>query len=82
MVSLPFYKHLTDKSPKKNDFSIKKKSAEGDARTAELYSKQRNSGITELVVIDETTQCEKCTEHNAKGKSFCTCGVILQELST
>ena len=37
-----------------------------DARTAELYSKQGNIDIIELVVIDETTQCEKCKEHIAK----------------
>ena len=50
------------------------------ARTAELYSEQGNIDITEFVVIDETKQCEKCKEHNAKGKSFCTGGIILQEL--
>ena len=41
-----------------------------DARKAELYSKPGNTDITELVVIDVTTQCEKCKEHNAKGNSF------------
>ena len=34
------------------------------------------------MVIDEMTRCEKGKEHNAKGKSFCTCGFVLQELST
>ena len=38
-------------------------------RTAELYSKQGNTDITELVDIDETTQCENCKEHDAKQES-------------
>ena len=53
-----------------------------NARTAELYSEQGNTDLKELMVIDETTQCKKCKEHSAKGKSFRTCGVILQEFST
>ena len=80
-IFLSFYKHLTEKSFKKNCFSIKKKGMEVNARTAELYSEQCNTDITELAVIDETTQCEKCKEHNAEGKSFCICGFILQASS-
>ena len=61
---------------------MSKKFTEVNERTAELYSKRGKTGITELVVIDETTRnAEKCERHNAKGKSFCTCGDILQELS-
>ena len=41
-----------------------------DAPTAAVYSEQGNMDITELMVIDEMTQCEKCKEHNAKGMSF------------
>ena len=37
--------------------------------------------IPELVVIDETTQCEHCKEHNAKVKSYRTCGVTLHGFS-
>ena len=32
---------------------------EGDTHTAELYMKQVNTEIIELMIIDETTQCEK-----------------------
>ena len=46
------------------------KGTEVDKRTAALYSEQGNLDITELVVIDETTQCEKCQKHDAKGKCF------------
>ena len=53
----------------------------GTEVTAELCSKQGNTHITEVVVIDEMAQCEVCEEHNAKGKSFCKCGSMLQELS-
>ena len=52
-----------------------------DARTVELYSKQGNTDITELIVIGERTQCEIYEERNAKGTSFRTRRVILQELS-
>ena len=51
------------------------------ARTAEFCSKHGNTDITELVDLDKATQCEKRTENNAEGKSFCTCGIILQRLS-
>ena len=43
---------------------------EVNTRTAELSSEQGNTDFTVLVVIDETTQCGKCKEHNAKGKPF------------
>ena len=46
-----------------------------------LYSKQGNTAITELVVLDELTQCNSCKEQFANGKSFLTCGLMLQELS-
>ena len=36
--------------------------------------------ITELGVIDETTQCEACKAHNAEGKCLCTCGSSLPGL--
>ena len=49
--------------------------------TVDLCSDQGNSDVTELMVIDETTQCENCWEHSAHGMSFCTGGVILQEPS-
>ena len=48
-----------------------------DAHTVELYSEQGNTDITDLVVINKTAQCGNCKECNA----FCTCGVIVQELS-
>ena len=52
-----------------------------DERTAELFSKQGNTDITE-VVIDEMALCSVCEEHSAKGKSFCKCGsTVLQGLS-
>ena len=38
-----------------------------DARTAELYSEQGNTDLTELTVINERTQCENGKEHGAKG---------------
>ena len=41
-----------------------------DERTAELYSEQGNDDITELVICEETTQCEICQKHNRKGKLF------------
>ena len=51
---------------------------EVDECTAELYCRQGHTDTTGLVVIDETTQCEKCKEHDAEGKPFLsTCGVIL-----
>ena len=50
---------------------------EADTRTAELYTKHVNTDIIELVIIDETTHCEKSKDHNAKGKYFCKCGSIL-----
>ena len=31
--------------------------------------------------MNEMIQCKVCERHNARGKSFCTCGVIVQELS-
>ena len=46
------------------------KGIEVNARTAELYSKQGNTDITE---IDETTQCGNCKEHIEKEESYCTC---------
>ena len=55
------------------------KGTDVDERTAELYSKQGIADVTELMVIDETTQCEVCEGHNTKGKYLCTCGSILQE---
>ena len=58
-----------------------RKDTEVNERTAELHSKQGDIGTTELVVIDETTQCDECKEHKAKGKSFYTRGVILEALS-
>ena len=59
------------------------KGTELDERTAELHCKQGNSGITDLaVIIDEMKQCKICKEHNTKGKCLCTCGSLLQELST
>ena len=29
-------------------------------RTAELYSEQGHTDITEIMIIDETTQCKNC----------------------
>ena len=55
----------------KNYFSFKIKGTEEDERTTELYSKQGNTDITELVGIDEMTQSEICKEHNAKERSCC-----------
>ena len=50
-------------------------------RTAGLYSEQGNTDISELMVIDEMTQCDISEEHYAKGKCPCRCGTILRELS-
>ena len=63
--------------PKKELLQYLEKGTEEDECTAELYNKQGNTDITELVLIDEMTQCEACKEHNAKEKSFCTCEPIL-----
>ena len=76
LLQTPYRNELENKQ-----VQYQEEGTEVDARTAELYSKQGNIDITEFVVIDETKQCEKCREHNAKGKSFCTGGIILQELS-
>ena len=38
------------------------KDTDVDERTAELYSKQGNTDVIELEVIDEMTQCEVCKE--------------------
>ena len=76
-----FHKYLAEKSLKKKYFTIQKIGTEVNTRTVELYSEQRNTDIIELAVLDETTQGERCKEHHAKGKSLCTCGVILPELS-
>ena len=51
------------------------------ARTAESYSEQGTTDLTEVMVIDEMTQCKVCIQHSAKRKSLCTCGAVLQELS-
>ena len=67
---------------RKELLQCQEKDMEVDEHTAELYSKHGNNDIAELVVNDETAQCEKCQEHHAKVKSFCTCGSILQELSS
>ena len=70
----------TKMTSQKNYYSKKKKSTEVDERTAELCSKQGNTDITELVVIDEMPQFKICKEHSTKGPTFCACGSILQEL--
>ena len=75
------YKLLTENELENKQVQYQEKCTEVDGRTAELYSKQGNIDITEFVVIDEITQCKVCEEYNAKGKSFCTGGTILQELS-
>ena len=72
--------HL-EKELEKTPLQSKEKGTEVDARAAELYSKPGNTDITELVVIDETTPCEECQEHNATRKSFCNCGSILQQFA-
>ena len=58
------------------------KGTEVNTRTAALYSKQGSTDLTELMVVDEMTQCQVCREHNAEGKSFCKRGPFLQELSS
>ena len=58
-----------------------RKDAEVNERTADLYSKQGHTDITELAVIDETTQWETFKRHKAKGKPFCTCGIFLEVFS-
>ena len=52
---------------------MSKKNTDVNERTAELYSKQGHTDITELVVINATMQCETCKIHDAKGKSFYKC---------
>ena len=47
-----------------NEHQEKKKGTEVDERTVDLYNRQGNTDITE----HETTQCENCKEHIAKGK--------------
>ena len=42
------------------------KVTEVDERTPDLHSKQGNTDITDLVVVDEVTQCEVCKEHHGK----------------
>ena len=78
--------NFISQSPTKDEITnellqFQEKGTEVDERTAELYSLQGNIDITEVVVVDEMTQCKTCLEHNAKGKPFCACGLILQELS-
>ena len=80
IASIP-KKLFTDKSLKQNSFSIKEHVSEEHACTAEfLHSEEGNTDITEVVVIDEMTRCKFCNEHNANGKSFCKCQIVLQEL--
>ena len=55
------FQALHGKNLKKKCFSIKK-GTEVDARTAELYSKQGNTDLTELVVSDETTSAADTLE--------------------
>ena len=54
------------KHTKKAKTSVSRKGTEVEARTAELHSKQGNTDITELIVTDGTTQCEKCKETQCK----------------
>ena len=42
--------------------SYQEKGTEVGSDTAALYSEEGNAVITELVAIDETTQCEKCQQ--------------------
>ena len=56
--------------PTKGPLQYQEKGTEVVAHTAELQSKEGNTDISEPVVIDETAQCEKCKEHNAKRKVF------------
>ena len=56
------------------------KGTEVNRRTAELCSEQGNTDLSEIMAIDEMMQCKVCKTPNAKGKSFCTRGVTLQEL--
>ena len=49
-------------------------------RTAELYSELGNSEITELLIIDQTMQCEMCRDRNGKGRPSRKCGSILPGL--
>ena len=65
----------------KDLLEYQEKSTKVDERTAGLYSKQENTDSTELAVIDETTQCEKCKAHIAQGKSCCTCGSTVEKLT-
>ena len=69
--------HSPNDEPTTGGIQHQAKGTEVGRRTADLYRKQGNTDITELVVINEMSQCEACKEHNAKGKSFCTCGSIV-----
>ena len=51
---------------KKNLPQFQRKDTGVNERTAELYSKRGQTNLSGLVVIDETTQCEKCKEHMQK----------------
>ena len=81
IVLIPFYKNLIEKELEDDLLQCPRKDTDVNERTAELYSKQGNKDVTELAVFDETTQCETRRRHNAKGMSFCTCGIILHESS-
>ena len=61
---------LGRKEVEEEPLQCQRKDKEVNERTAELHSKDGNTDTTELVVIDETTQCETCKTPNAKGKSL------------
>ena len=62
------------------DFSSVQKILMWTKRTAKLHGSHGNTDITELMVIDEMTQCEMSTEYKTEGTSFGS-GSILFDLS-
>ena len=58
------------KEPEKKLLQYHEKCTEVHARTAELYSEQRNSDLMELMVTDEMTECKVCKKTHAEGKSL------------
>ena len=59
-------KHLTEKELEGELNQCQEKDTEVNVRTAESYSEQGNTGLTELTVIDEMTQCKACKRYTAE----------------
>ena len=71
-------KHELTKEP----FQCQEKGEEVDERTEERHREQGHTGITEVGVVDEVTQCEVCDEHNGKGKYFWLVWIIFARITS